>query len=99
MLYFFAVKKRLMIDDDTELAAKVREVEEEMSQPLTIWDDDEIHEKYSKIMGLSLEERRLLIVWSLYDCSTNRLADLFKVDRKTVQSRLNEIFEKIRAGE
>lgn len=88
-----------MIDDNTELAAKVREVEEEMSQPLTIWDDDETHDKYRKIMNLTLEERRLLIVWSIYDCSVNRVADLFQVDRKTVSSRLTEIFEKIKEND
>ncbi len=88
-----------MLDEETELADKVREVEEEMSQPLTIWDDDELHEKYRKIMDLSLEERRLLIVWSLFDCSVPKVADLFKVDRKTISSRLTEIFSKIKGGE
>lgn len=85
-----------MIDDDTELATKVREVEEEMSQPLTIWDDEETHNKYKKIMNLTLEERRLLIVWSIYDCSVNRVADLFGCDRKTVSTRINEILKKIK---
>lgn len=93
--YFFAVKKRLMLDEDTELADKVREVEEEMSQPLTIWSDEEEYDRYNRIMSLGLEERRLLIVWSLLDCSTSKVARLFKVDIKTVKSRINEILNKI----
>lgn len=97
--YFFAVRKRLMIDEDTELADKVREVEEEMSKPLTIWDDEDEHDRYHRIMSLGLEERRLLIVWSLLDCSTNKVANLFKVDRKTVSSRLTEILNKVNGGQ
>lgn len=99
MIFYFAVRKKLMLDEETELCDKVKEVEEEMSQPLTIWDDELQHERFSKIMNLGLEERRLLIVWSLLDCSTNRVANLFKVDRKTVTSRLNEILSKINTND
>lgn len=88
-----------MLDEETELCDKVKEVEEEMSQPLTIWDDELQHERFSKIMSLVLEERRLLIVWSLLDCSTNKVARLFKVDFKTVKSRINEILSKINTND
>lgn len=95
MIYFFANKKRLMIDENTELCHKVREVEEELNQPLTIFDDFEQFVKYKKILNLPIEQRRLLIVWSLFNCSTTKVAKLFKVDVKTVKSRINEITNKL----
>lgn len=96
MIYYFATKKRLMLDENTELCHKVREVEEELNQPLSLFDDYEQFIKYRKIYNLPVEERRLLIVWSLFDCSMAKVAKLFKVDVKTVKSRINEITEKIK---
>lgn len=98
IFYFFAARKRLMLDENTELADKVKEVEEEMGRPLTIWDDEDEHGKYEAIMSLGLEERRLLIVWGLLDCSNSKVSKLFDVDVKTVSSRLNGIFEKLNGG-
>lgn len=95
MIYCFATKKRLMIDEDTELCQKVREVEEELNLPLSIFDDFEQFIKYRKISNLPVEERRLLIVWSLFDCSTTKVAKLFKVDAKTVKNRIDEISQKL----
>lgn len=94
----FAARKKLMIDDGTELHEKVMEVEEEMGKPLDVFGDEELNVKYSMIMALPLEERRLLIVWSLFDCSVAKVANLFNVDRHTVDSRLKEIFSKIKKG-
>lgn len=96
MIYCFANKKRLMLNEDTELCQKVREVEEELNQTLSVFDDYEQFVKYKKIYNLPIEERRLLIVWSLFDCSVTKVAKLFKVDAKTVKSRINEITEKIK---
>lgn len=92
---FFSAKKRLNIEEGSELSKLVSEVEEVMSQPMTIWDDEETYKKYSLIGDLPLEERRLLIVYALLDCSVNRVAALFKVDRKTIDNRINEIKEKL----
>ena len=85
-----------MIDENTELCQKVREVEDELNQPLTMFSDFEQFVKFQKIYNLPIEERRLLIVWSLFNCSTSKVAKLFKVDVKTVKSRINEITEKIK---
>lgn len=95
MIYCFATKKRLMLDETTELCKKVREVEEELNQPLSLFDDYEEFVKYKKIYNLPIEERRLLIVWSLFGCSISKVAKLFKVDAKTVKNRINEITEKL----
>lgn len=96
MFFKFATKKKLTLPDDTELVHRVTEVEDEMNSPLDIFGDEERHRMFSKIMGLSLEERRLLIVWSILDCSFTRAAKLFKVDVKTVSSRINGIVEKLK---
>lgn len=96
MLFLFSKKKRLLIpDDNDELVSKVTQVEEFLNEKMTIWDDEERFDKLQKLNGLSLEERRLYIVYALFDCNINRLANLFMCDRKTVESRINEIKEKI----
>lgn len=97
MLFLFSKKKRLLIpDDNEELVSKVKQVEEFLNEKMTIWDDEERFDKLQKLNGLSLEERRLYIVYALFDCNINRLANLFICDRKTVESRINEIKEKIK---
>ena len=96
MLFLFSKKKRLLIpDDNEELVSKVTQVEEFLNEKMTIWDDEERFDKLQKLNGLSLEERRLYIVYALFDCNIYRLANLFMCDRKTVESRINEIKEKI----
>ena len=85
----------LIPDDNEELVSKVTQVEEFLNEKMTIWDDEERFDKLQKLNGLSLEERRLYIVYALFDCNINRLANLFMCDRKTVESRINEIKEKI----
>ena len=49
MIYYFATKKRLMLDESTELCQKVREVEDELNQPLTMFSDFEQFVKFQKI--------------------------------------------------
>lgn len=96
MFFEFATKKKLTLPDDTELVHRVTEVEQEMNSPLDVFGDEERHRMFSKIMSLSLEERRLLIVWSILDCSFTRAAKLFKVDVKTVSSRINDIIYRLK---
>lgn len=96
MFFEFATKKKLTLPDDTELVHRVTEVEHEMNSPLDVFGDEERHRMFSKIMSLSLEERRLLIVWSILDCSFTRAAKLFKVDVKTVSSRINDIIYRLK---
>lgn len=95
MIFFFSRRKSLLLPEGTELSGKVREVEEELSSPLDVMGDEEMHSKYMSIMNLNLEERRLLIVWALLDCSCSKVARLFEVDVKTVAGRINEIKNKL----
>lgn len=95
MLFLFSKKKRLLLEEGTELVKKVKEVEEIISEPMDIWTDDDEWSAFRRVYTLPLEERRLFIVYSLYDCNINKVANLFKVDRKTIESRIKEIKEKI----
>ena len=95
MLFLFSKKKRLLLEEGTELVKKVKEVEEIISEPMDIWTDDDEWSAFRRIYNLPLEERRLFIVYSLYDSNINKVANLFNVDRKTIESRIKEIKEKI----
>ena len=89
-------RKKLLIDENTELATKVKEVEEIILEPLTIWSDDDEITAYRSVADLPLEERRLFIVYSLLDCSVTKVAKLLCVDRKTIDNRIFEIKQKLK---
>ena len=89
-------RKKLLLDENTELATKVKELEEIISEPLTIFTDDDEWIAYKSVADLPLEERRLFIVYSLLDCSITKVAKLLCVDRKTIESRIFEIKQKIK---
>ena len=89
-------RKRLLLDENTELSKKVKEVEEIISEPLTIWTDDDEWIAYRSVSELPLEERRLFIVYSLLDCSVTKVAKLLQVDTKTIKSRIFEIKQKLK---
>lgn len=95
MFFIFSKRKSLILDPSNELCSKVKQVEEFLNEPFTIWTDEEEYETLQKVNNLCLEEKRLYIVYALLDCSINRVAELFKVDRKTIESRINEIKDKI----
>ena len=89
-------RKRLLLDEENELSKKVREVEEIISEPLTIWTNDDEFNAYRSVADLPLEERRLFIVYSLLDCSITKVAKLLKVDTKTIKSRIDDIMKKLK---
>lgn len=89
-------RKKLLLDENTELATKVKEVEEIILEPLTIWTDDDEFSAYQSVADLPLEERRLFIVYSLLDCSVTKVAKLLCVDRKTIDNRIFEIKQKLK---
>ena len=63
---------------------------------MDIWSDEEEYETLQKVNNLCLEEKRLYIVYALLDCSIPRVAKLFRVDVKTIKSRIDEIMNKIK---
>ena len=97
MLLLFSKRKRLILDSSNEqLCSKVKQVEEFLNEPMNIWTDEEEYESLQKVNNLSLEEKRLYIVFALLDCSLPRVAKLFRVDVKTIKTRIDEISEKIK---
>lgn len=97
MLLLFSKRKRLLLDESNEvLCSKVKQVEEFLNEPTDIWSDEEEYESLQKVNNLSLEEKRLYIVFALLDCSLPKVAKLFKVDVKTIKTRIDEISEKIK---
>lgn len=97
MLLLFSKRKRLLLDESNEvLCTKVKQVEEFLNEPMDIWSDEEEYESLQKVNNLSLEEKRLYIVFALLDCSLPRVAKLFRVDVKTIKSRIDEILNKIK---
>lgn len=95
MWLLFSKRKTLLLPECNELSSKVKEVEEFLNEEMSIWDDEERYERLQKLNRLSLEERRLYIVYALMDCSLNRVAELFMCDRKTIETRIEEIKRKI----
>lgn len=96
MLLLFSKRKRLLLDEKWELSKKVKEVEEIISEPLNIFTDEDEWKIFRSVADLPLEERRLFIVFALLDCSIPRVAKLFRVDVKTIKTRIDEISEKIK---
>ena len=97
MILLFSKRKRLLLDESNEvLCSKVKQVEEFLNEPMNIWTDEEEYESLQKVNNLSLEEKRLYIVFALLDCSIPKVAKLFKVDVKTIKVRIDEISEKIK---
>lgn len=89
-------KKPLIILDGSEMSLKVKEIEDILQQPMTIWDDDDTFDKYRRIYSLPIEERRLMIVFGILGGSVMRTAEYFKVDRKTISNRITPIINKIK---
>ena len=85
-----------MLDEKWELSKKVTDVEEIISQPLNIFTDEDEWKIFRSVADLPIEQRRLFIVYALLDCSLPKVAKLFRVDVKTIKSRIDEISEKIK---
>ena len=96
MLLLFSKRKRLLLDEKWELSKKVTEVEEIISEPLDIFTDEDEFNVFQSVTNLPIEERRLFIVYALLDCSIPKVAKLFRVDVKTIKTRIDEISEKIK---
>lgn len=94
MIFYFN-KKPLVYSPSNELHIQIKEYEDIINTPLSIFGDEDEHNFINKLNKLTTEERRLFIIYSIYDCSVNKVAQLFNVDRKTIYNRINEIKEKL----
>lgn len=87
----FAKKKYDVLPDNKEIKEKVKYLEEILNKKLDIWDNKEIYDKYQKINGLNLSDKRLILVFSIFDGSIARTATFFHVNRKTVLTNIERI--------
>lgn len=79
----------------TEMLEKVREYEELLKQELTVWGDEDAHNRLQLLNRLNLSDRRLLIVFSILGGSVIRTATYFGVNRKTISLNINRIREEL----
>lgn len=79
----------------TEMLEKVREYEELLKQELTVWGDEDTHNRLQLLNRLNLSDRRLLIVFSILGGSVIRTATYFGVNRKTISLNINRIKEEL----
>ena len=96
MLLLFSKRKKLLLDEKWELSKKVTEVEEIISEPLNIFTDEDEWKILRSVADLTIEERQLFNKYALLDCSLPKVAKLFRVDVKTIKTRIDEISEKIK---
>lgn len=94
MIFYFN-KKPLVYSPSNELHIQIKEYEDIINTPLSIFGDEDEHNFINKLNKLTTEERRLFIIYSIYDCSVNKVAQLFNVDRKTIYNRITEIKNKL----
>jgi len=77
------------------MAKRVGEIEQILQKKLSIWEDEDVYAKYQLLNRLNLSDRRLMIVYSLFDGSVTKTASYFKVNKRTILSNLQRIKEQI----
>ena len=79
----------------TEMLEKVREYEELLKQELTVWGDEDTHNRLQLLNSLNLSDRRLLIVFSILGGRRIRTKTYVGVNRKTISLNINRIREEL----
>lgn len=77
----------------SDMAKRVGEIEQILQKKLSIWDDENVYNKYQSLNRLNLSDRRLMIVYSLLDGSVTKTASYFKVNKKTILTNIERIKE------
>ena len=78
-----------------EIRNKVMELEKVLDEKLDIWDDEQTYTKYQMINQLNLSDKRLLLVFSIFDGSVPKTATYFSVSRKTILNNVQRIKEEL----
>lgn len=75
-----------------KLRQEVTELEQTVKDTIDdIWADPFVRDYYMKLMDLTLSDRRLWLVYSLFDHSIIKVAAYFHCDRKTVSNAISRI--------
>ena len=88
----FARKKYDQIPTE-EIRNKVMELEKLLNKKINIWDDEQTYAKYQMINNLNLSDKRLLLVFSIFDGSVPKTATYFQTSRKTISNNIKRIKE------
>ena len=86
------------MDEVREVRDTVDDIEFAMANT-DIWTEPRLLEAFKAIEGLDASDRRLLLVYAHFNCRPNKTAKYFKVDVRTVNTRLEIIFNKIRQND
>lgn len=86
-------KKTYDVIPTEDMAKRVGEIEQILQKKLSIWDDENVYNKYQSLNRLNLSDRRLMIVYSLLDGSVTKTASYFKVNKKTILTNIERIKE------
>ena len=86
----FARRKYDVIPTE-DMLERVKELEATLNEEKDIWSDDSNDDKFDKIKRLDLSDRRLMIVFSILDCSVVKTAKYFGVDRSTISDNIKRI--------
>ena len=81
--------------DNKQMLEKVRYLESVLQEKLDLWGDEQQYEKFQKINQLNLSDRRLMLVYSIFDGSIAKTATFYRVNRKTVLTNILRIKEQI----
>lgn len=88
-------RKKYDVLPTEEIRNKVMELEKALDEKLDIWDDEQTYAKYQMINQLNLSDKRLLLVFSIFDGSVPKTATYFSVSRKTILNNIQRIREEL----
>jgi hypothetical protein len=77
--------------DNKQMLEKVRYLEGVLQQKLDLWGDEQQYEKFQKINQLNLSDRRLMLVYSIFDGSIAKTATFYRVNRRTILTNIDRI--------
>jgi hypothetical protein len=86
-------RKKYDVLPTEEIRNKVMELEKSLDGKLSVWDDEQTYAKYQMINSLNLSDKRLLLVFSIFDGSVAKTASYFSVNRKTILTNIQRIKE------
>ena len=84
--------------DNKQMLEKVRYLENVLQEKLDLWGDEQQYEKFQKINQLNLSDRRLMLVYSIFDGSIAKTATFYRVNRRTILTNIDRIKELIGLG-
>lgn len=90
-------KKPLNIKIKDDIQEDVMYLEQVLNESVnSIWIDDYIHDELNKLHKLSIDERRLFLVYALLGHNIRRTARYFEINRTVITNAINDIKNKLK---